>query len=851
MWKFFFITGFILGVHVTGFAQAYGLAFNSHEVALEKRTSLDLSPDDSLCFSKNMELSFDFNFIPNRRVYFGYVLRIISSDYQNIDLIYNPKLKVFKLILDDHFTNISFTIDSPRLYKDWNRLQLKFDMDNHTMQFFTNGKSAGTSPLPDGIHCFKFLWGASDFQKFKTRDLPPMRIRDVKIFENNILKYAWSLNEFSGDSCYDSLHRQMAKIKNPDWIKPKHLRWDLISNFTIKGYSGIAYDPKQDRLLVVGSDSIAAYSFSNIRDTLSWVPSHLNNLRLGNQAIFDTSRNQLLDIYIDQQKVIGFDFANRQWDADFDAGKITEFWHANKFISLKDSALYIFGGYGQLKYKNLVQRYSFATKKWEIINPSGDYFSPRYMSALGQDPGGNYVYIIGGYGSKTGDQMLDPGNYYDLLRFDIKTKSFKKLYTFRPSPTRYTFANSLVVDPKTKEFYGLIFPNDSSNSNLQLIRGSLTDSNFTILANSIPFNFHDVESFIDLYYSPVSNKLFAVILHYSRPEEKISSTDVKIFSIDFPPQPSETPESEKRQEKPNYPYILISVVALAILLFIFRKKLFRKNAAASITPSADAGTLNALYHPTAGYSYQQANNESSQQPAIYLFGQFQAFDKEGNDITRLFTPLLKELFLIITIYTIRNSRGISSEGLDEILWHDKSNKDAKNNRAVNITKLKTILERIGVCTINKESGLWQFQILDESIYLDYSKYISIVRKGLGADMKCIHLLVDIIKRGAFLYQTEYDWLDTIKAEISNSIIDICLEYFKSQDISKDPEFVIEITNCIFYFDQLNEYALINKCKSLILLKRHTLANKTYLKFVKDYMDIYGENFSKSFQEIIA
>ncbi|MES1249992.1 MAG: hypothetical protein ABUL46_04865, partial [Chitinophaga rupis] len=112
-------------------------------------------------------------------------------------------------------------------------------------------------------------------------------------------------------------------------------------------------------------------------------------------------------------------------------------------------------------------------------------------------------------------------------------------------------------------------------------------------------------------------------------------------------------------------------------------------------------------------------------------------------------------------------------------------------------------------------------------------------------------LVDVIKRGAFLSQTEYNWLDDIKSEISNATIDRCLVYIKNHPLTQDPEFIIEIANCIFCFDPLNEDALIYKCKSFILLKRHTLANNTYLKFVKEYKDIYGTDFGKTFQEIIA
>jgi two-component SAPR family response regulator len=211
---------------------------------------------------------------------------------------------------------------------------------------------------------------------------------------------------------------------------------------------------------------------------------------------------------------------------------------------------------------------------------------------------------------------------------------------------------------------------------------------------------------------------------------------------------------------------------------------------------------------------------------------------------------LKELFLIIVTYTFRNGRGISSEGLNEILWHDKSEKDAKNNRSVNLAKLKAILEKVGNIVINKESGYWQIQTPEEDVYVDYKKYATILKGTTDATRTNILPLVSIIKRGAFLSQTEYNWLDDIKSEVSNAVIDRCQGYMRTHP-SNDPEFIIEIANCIFCFDPLNEDALTYKCKSLFTLRRHTLANNTYLKFVKEYKDIYGSDFGKSFQEVIA
>ncbi|HLX93915.1 MAG TPA: hypothetical protein VKR32_19665, partial [Puia sp.] len=810
-----------------------------------------ISPDDSLCLAKQYELGFDINFLPNHHTYFGYVLRIISGASRDIDLIYDQKQKIFRIVVDDDFSKISFSVDSPRMYRQWNQFKLKFNLENQVLQFDVNGKSVGSTKLPEGLHCFKFLWGANDFQKFNTKDIPPMQIKDIRITEEGNLKYFWPLDQMSGDTCYDRIGEKMAVVKNPNWIRPKHQQWQLLSNFSIGGDAGVAYNPKQDELYVVGNDSLAVYSLTNEQRPLEWLPSRHLNLRLGNQAIYDTIRDKLYDVYVDQHRVVSYDFTKRAWSGDFEYGKLTEFWHFNKFISPLDSCLYIVGGYGQLKYKNLIQRYSFVTKSWNLINSSGDYFSPRYLAALGMDPKRNAVYIIGGFGSRTGDQLLGPGNFYDLLRFNLSDHSFKAIYTLKPTVSRFAFANSLVIDPNSEEYYALIYPNDSTNSKLQIIKGSFRDSAFSSLANSIPYSFHDIESFSDLYYSPISNKLFAVVLHYSKIDDNNRVTEVKIYSVNFSPVPTDIRSPSPNIQSGGITGLIVitgTIIALALGIFIWRKMTGRTPRIQSqLNDSMVAGELQG----PAEISYLSRQTEKITRSSIYLFGQFRVFDKDANDLTSHFSPLLKELFLLIATNTFRKARGISSAELDEILWHDKPDKDAKNNRAVNIAKLKVLLEKIGQCTINKDSGLWQFHMLDGAVHMDYKEYIALLQHPSLASPEYIHALIEIIRRGAFLYQTEYNWLDDIKSEISNTVIELCLGYLRSHSQHRDPEFAIEICNCIFYFDQLNEDALIYKCKSLISLKRHTFANNIYLKFMKDYKDIYGTNFPKTFHEVIV
>ena len=869
MKRLLFTIAVFLFIRTNDFAQSYGLTFGSHEVVQEKRTSLDLSPEDSLSFSTDFELSFDLNFLPHHEIYFGYIVRIIpmgnTGNYQNIDLIYNQRSRSFKIIAGEDFSGISFSVDSVKLYRDWNRFSLECNLRKHTMQFSLNGHPVGSSSLPVTGNCFKFLWGANDFQKFQTRDIPPMQIRDIKITEDKVLKYDWPLDETKGEWAADRVGGHMARIKNPVWVKPKYQQWVQTASFTVNGIAGVAYDPKNDKLYITAADSLGVYTFRNDQQQAEWVASHHQDLLLGHQSIYDTLSAKLYDIFIDKKQVASYLSGSNQWDIVSSYAPLTEFWHADKFISPVDTSLYFIGGYGQLRYKNLVQRYHFATRQWDTVHSSGDYFPSRYLAALGSDPGGKYAYIIGGYGSQTGDQMLDPKNYYDLFRYDVKAGSFKRVYSLRPPAYPFTFANSLVIPSNSSTYYGLVFPNDSYNSHLQLIEGSLIDPVFRLVGDTIPYRFHDVQSFADLYYSPLSNQLIAVTLFYSRDSDKDKTTRVGIYTLHFPPEPVDRARSSLPAHGSRSLLLVccLGLFALCVVFLVIRVVKRRRTASRSIIP---LNTRTETVTPSeAGASTGSSPGSGTRflfpdttvpLPAstIYLFGPFQAFDKEGHDITRQFTPLLKELFLIITTYTIRNGRGISSEGLNEILWHDKADKDAKNNRSVNLAKLKPILEKIGGCVISKESGYWQ--LADQDIYIDYRKFM-VLSQG-PADLlpaqaapDYIHQLVDIIKRGSFLSQTEYNWLDDIKSEVSNAVIDRCLSYIHHQDIAINPEFIVEIANCIFYFDQLNEDALTFKCKSLILLKRHTLASNTYQKFIKDYKDIYSADFSKTFQEIIA
>ena len=68
-------------------AQTSGLQFAGHEVTLDERTQLNLTPDKALPLKSPLELSFDLKFEPNLDTYFGYIFRMVLGD-KNIDLMH-------------------------------------------------------------------------------------------------------------------------------------------------------------------------------------------------------------------------------------------------------------------------------------------------------------------------------------------------------------------------------------------------------------------------------------------------------------------------------------------------------------------------------------------------------------------------------------------------------------------------------------------------------------------------------------------------------------------------------------------------------------------------------------------
>ncbi|WP_417371811.1 kelch repeat-containing protein, partial [Gelidibacter japonicus] len=647
---------------------------------------------------------------------------------------------------------------------------------------------------------------------------------------NGIVKYHWPLDEHEGEVAQELINGNNGSVKNPWWMASQHEKWRKVCDFVVNGAASAAYDSKKDSLFIIGQDSLFTFAFRN------WVLSSKPNpdkfkTNRGSQSVYSSIDNHIYNFLPDQKTALRYSMTDQKWNKKFPQWeKNTEYWHANKVISPSDSSMYIFGGYGNWEYKNAVQRFSLKTGQWEEIKPIGDFFTPRYLSALGSNTQGDTIYVLGGYGSASGSQMSNPKNIYSMMRFTTKDKTFKKLYELRNQAEDFSFASSLVIDNHSKTYYGLTFPQDIYNSSLRLIVGSLNNSGYKQIGSAIPYSFHDIYSFADLFYAPESKRFIAVTLLRS----KQNQTRVSVYILDGPPLDLlKISSPEKKNNSLLFIGLTLFVALLSGGLFLYLRSRKRHHSVDDWTEPIEPNKEPDVY----------AKN------VIFLFGDLQVFDKNGTDITKLFTPLLKELFLLLLVNSLKKGRGLHVEKIDEILWFGKSEKSVRNNRAVNIAKLKAIIESIEHCQLLKDDGYLKIEFDYDFWYIDYYNYLNLIEAKKKLNEKQIKLLFELTRRGNFLSNHNYEWLDIFKFEVSNEVIDVFLIYANSTK-PNNPELLIQIATFIFHFDPVSEEAMIIKCQALSGLGKHSLSKKAFDVFIKEYRLIYGEEFNKNFNQII-
>ena len=232
--------------------------------------------------------------------------------------------------------------------------------------------------------------------------------------------------------------------------------------------------------------------------------------------------------------------------------------------------------------------------------------------------------------------------------------------------------------------------------------------------------------------------------------------------------------------------------------------------------------------------------------SISLFGCFNVRDKEGNDITSNFTPRLKHLLISLILYTEKNPQGILASKATEVLWPDKEETAARNNRNVNLRKLRVLLESIGdmevVTVINFLRIKW-----GTSVFCDYHTLMTCTKQfEQEKSEELLNRILELLLYGPLLPNTVFDWLDDFKDAYSSHSIDLLKNLLEIEIQRNHQEMIIRLADIMFLHDPLNEEALAAKCTVLSAQGKKGIARNVYDRFCKEYRDSMGENYKIPF-----
>lgn len=812
-----------------------GLYFSSHEVIQDKRTSLNITPNGPDKFPDGFALEMEANF---RRGdgHYGYIFRIIGDGNTNIDLISNlaSTSSNFWLVIKDKVLFSYKWDDVPNGdFDKW--IKIRFDLDIHSSKLavsFNGNKQEIDIRDIVGLKNFEIVFGACRNTSFLNTDVSPMSLKNIRMFDaKNKLIRNWKLSKHSETKVYDETKQAEAIVENPIWSIDKHVKWEKIKVLELNQIQGIAKDEDNGRVFFI--DNKAVYVFSTETSDIDTIPfaGGLPYLAIGRQIIYNKFTNELWSYDFYKNEISKFSFITNKWSLNEATSREPQFWHHNKFISPIDSSLVTLFGYGHYTYKSIINRYDLKSKVWKKTDRS-EQIQPRYLSSTGF-LNNQEMLIFGGYGSNSGRQELSPEFYYDLYLLNLNDYSFKKLWTLDTPSIPFVPCDALIPDQQSSSFFTLVYNKGNFATYLHLAKFGIEKNEYQFYNDSIPYYFLDTKSWSTLFLDQTSAQLIAVTSHNS---------DVSLYSIAYPPLIADDVYQNRKGRNPLYSswgFLLILLCLSGIgAYFVFRKRRIK--------------TVLQLHQKIEHHGIDPIPPiERKAVSSIFFMGGFQIYDSKGRKLTSAFSPTLKQLFLFIFLYTIKNEKGVSSAKLDEVLWYDKFGESARNNRNVNISKLRSILDEVGGMEVINENSFWEIR-MEDFIYCDYCEILNLLQKSKSTNLgeNEINELIGLLSFGEFLPAVQNEWMDGFKSWFGNEIVDGLSSLFNENEVKNNFSLRYHLAECILVYDPLNDEAFAMKCSVLYHLGKKGMAKNLYDTFCREYKHVLGIDYAVPFNDTI-
>ena len=854
----FFILLCLVGKLEASSLYDYGLYLKSHTVSAVERTTLYLDDNQPFPIKNDFTISFQI-YVRTNEPDFGSILHLHTNTNQYIrfSFVAGEERHFPALVLNEGI----ITIDTPIEREKWLDVSLHLRLKDNVIEVdYDNKKVSAMVPLEDTKNISALFGQMENY----LADVAPINLRNITITQDGKQTREWKLWKHNDDVCYDMKEKAIARAIHPFWLIDNHIEWKLIHQAHIPGRLDVAFNAREALFYLVKPQSIEVLDEKGTLRQKITIREGYPAVEYPNHLLYDTLTNKLISYYLKKGSTSYFSFDTSKWsNVERNMDEASNYNHARTF-NPADSSFYFFGGYGFYQYRNDLFRKKSGSYNLEQVEYERPLY-PRYSAAMAIV--GDELFVFGGRGNKYGKQELSTHFYFGLCAINLKTNQSRMVWQ-RNSPQEdgTLMASSMYFEPSDSSFYAV-----SMSKGGVLWKISMKDSVYTEVSKPIynESNYQDCD--FSLYSSPAHGKLFLVL-------DKILNDhthNVYIYSINMPlVNEGDIRQSANTTIVNGHKYLYITGIILLLIaagMIFYRSRCSnRKDKTITIKEIEEVpviiGHHNTPEQPliagqhtimqekgniqeTDAVSAKTTNYYDRSRASISLCGCFNVRDKDGNDITSNFTPRLKHLLILLILYTEKNEQGILASKTTEILWPEKEETSARNNRNVNLRKLRVLLESIGDVEVITENNFLRIK-WGTTVFCDYHTLLTCTQQfEQEKSEELLNRILELLLYGPLLPNTIFDWLDDFKDAYSSHSIDLLKNLLDIEIQRNHQEMIIRLADIMFLHDPLNEEALAAKCAVLSAQGKKGIARNLYDRFCKEYRDSMGENYKIPFADL--
>ena len=841
----FLLTGMTL------FAYSQGLLFQANDKEIKERTSLQIFQEGEIpCFTKNFQLSFELSIRDFDT--FGYVFLLKEDQgktkYSFTYTYLDGENSTFKFNTDGKENHYSLNLRNDALAYQWIPVSFAFDLqqDVLTIRIGDNEKKITSLGLKDTF-CPHLFFGRYDY----ILDMPTFAIRNLKLEGDRSHSYTFPLNENEGEEVHTSTGKVLGTVVNPVWLINGSYHWEKLFEYSFQTPSGITFEPDSQRLIIFSQDSLLTYnllkrqpqkySYSNKLPVKLQLATHFMNTTDGKLYVYELNNLPLGDA-----TVAALDLNNQEWKQTGVAALPVQLHHHDGFWDETTGKYLVFGGFGNKRFNNTFLEYDIEGDRWDTLSYSGDRIIPRYFSGMAVNKNREHIYVFGGMGNESGEQSVGRNYLHDLYLLDRKQQSVRRLWQ-NASGHRLVVARDMILTPDEKYIYALCYPEYLSDTYLQLYRLTVDDGTMKALGDSIPMRSEEIMTNANLYYTSLTHEYYCTTTEF----DKKGHTVIRTYVLSAPPVSLDEIRSygSRSSLEIRWLWIMAGIGVLLLaggVLFVRKKRGKQRNAvleSSSVLMSPPVGR-----EPDKSVQGKETlakeDFESSlvRPNAVYLFGPFTVIDRNGRDITHLFSSRLRQVFIYILLHSTHN--GVLSASLNEVFWPDKPDDKVKNLKGVTINQIRKNLAELDGVELVHDKGY--FRLVFTDCYCDYFRFRTLknaeeVENELGI----------LLMRGKFLDGMDAGMMDHFKQKVEeflSSFLPLEIERLYQQH---KYDAVIRFCNVLFRVDPVNELALAYGMHALNHTGSSQEAILQYSLFVREYRQMMNEEYSTSYAELMS